>query len=182
LGLEEIMSIALVDGEPDKQEIERLRQLLSRYDQEQLTSLFDLDGSSSIREVIAEALGISGEKFFGNDIIIHCDGSKCKIEVNPSDLTDNVNLAVKEARTPFNAYKAIGQVIHYIDRIDCRHDSILIDRGIDTNKVKAKLIIGRDGDERQVNALHNLNSHLNRIEIRTYDQLLKGARSHLADY
>jgi Domain of unknown function (DUF4263) len=78
--------------------------------------------------------------------------------------------------------KAIGQVIHYIDRIDRRHDNILIDRGIDTNKVRVKLIIGRDGDDRQGSALHNLNSHLNRIEIRTYDQLLKGARSHLADY
>lgn len=57
--------------------------------------------------------------------------------------------------------KAIGQVIHYIDRIDHRHDSILIDRQIDMNKVRVKLIIGRDGDDRQVSALHNLNSHLN---------------------
>ena len=43
----------------------------------------------------------------------------------------------------------------------------------DTLKIKAVAIVGRDGDVYQQAALRNLNSHLHRIEVITYDQLIR---------
>jgi hypothetical protein len=69
--------------------------------------------------------------------------------------------------------KAIGQVINYLEALDAdRHRIRSIDEE-DTNKIRAKLIIGRDRDKKQIEALRNLNSHIYRIEILTYDQLLR---------
>ncbi|MEZ8014050.1 MULTISPECIES: Shedu anti-phage system protein SduA domain-containing protein [unclassified Vibrio] len=67
----------------------------------------------------------------------------------------------------------IGQVVRYIEEIERQRDSIIVSEGFDTLKIRAKIIVGRDGDAEQIKALRNLNSHLHRIEIITYDQLLK---------
>ena len=77
--------------------------------------------------------------------------------------------------------KAIGQVIQYIDDYDSDYYYILGKSEIDTNKTKVKLIIGRDRGPKQVNALNNLNHHLNRIEIMTFDQLLRIAKKTFMD-
>jgi hypothetical protein len=72
--------------------------------------------------------------------------------------------------------KSIGQVINYLATLDSDRDRIRSNDGEDTNKIRVKLVIGRDRDERQVESLRNLNSHINRIEIVTFDQLLKIAK------
>jgi len=69
----------------------------------------------------------------------------------------------------------IGQVIHYIEEVERARDSILSKDGYDTLKIRARIIIGRDGDGNQQVALRNLNAHLYRIEVITYDQLLRVA-------
>jgi hypothetical protein len=43
--------------------------------------------------------------------------------------------------------------------------------GKDTNKIRAKIIIGRDGNQAQQQALRRFNGHLHRIEVLTFDQL-----------
>jgi hypothetical protein len=67
----------------------------------------------------------------------------------------------------------IGQVIRYIEEIERARDSILSKDKLDTLKIRARIIIGRDSGEPQQVALRNLNSHLYRIEIITFDQLLR---------
>ncbi len=67
----------------------------------------------------------------------------------------------------------IGQVIRYIEEVERGRDSILAKDGSDTLKIRARIIIGRDGDTEQQNALRNFNAHLHRIEIYTFDQLLR---------
>lgn len=67
----------------------------------------------------------------------------------------------------------IGQVMRYIEEVERSRDSILSKDGYDTLKIRARIIIGRDGDGRQQVALRNLNAHLYRIEVITYDQLLR---------
>ena len=62
-----------------------------------------------------------------------------------------------------------------------RH-AIKSDIGEDVDKIRAKIIIGRDGNLEQQKALRRLNGHLHRIEILTYDQLLRVAKKSLADY
>lgn len=69
--------------------------------------------------------------------------------------------------------KVIGQVLNYIEKIDRDRDSIISKDNCDPLKIRAKIIIGRDGEKAQQEALRSLNSHLHRIEIITFDQLLR---------
>jgi len=78
--------------------------------------------------------------------------------------------------------KAIGQVINYLEKLDGDRHAIKSGIGEDVDKIRAKIIIGRDGDLDQQKALRRLNGHLHRIEILTYDQLLRVAKRSLADY
>lgn len=68
---------------------------------------------------------------------------------------------------------AIGQVSRYIDEVDRNRNSIIAVDKVDPSKIRARIIIGRDGTEEQRAALRNFNAHLYRIEIITFDQLLK---------
>ncbi len=68
---------------------------------------------------------------------------------------------------------AIGQIVHYLEEFDADRLAIEHRDEVDVNKVRAKIIIGRDGDEEQCKALRSLNGHLHRIEILTFDQLAR---------
>ncbi len=72
--------------------------------------------------------------------------------------------------------KVIAQVQNYLEELDTGRDSILRRDGFDANKVRAKIVIARDGDEHQRNALRRTNGHLHRIEIITFDGLLRIAK------
>jgi hypothetical protein len=67
----------------------------------------------------------------------------------------------------------IGQVVRYIEEIERQRDSIVAKDACDPLKIRARIIIGRDGDRNHQKALHNLNAHLHRIEVITFDQLLR---------
>jgi hypothetical protein len=69
--------------------------------------------------------------------------------------------------------KVVGQVMRYVDEVDRSRDSILAKDGFDALKVRARIIIGTDGSDEHQAALRNLNSHLHRVEILTFDQLLR---------
>lgn len=73
--------------------------------------------------------------------------------------------------------KVIGQVQKYIEELDTERNTILRKNQEDTNKIRAKIIIGRDGDETQRQALRRYNGHLHRIEVLTFDQLLNIAQN-----
>jgi len=45
--------------------------------------------------------------------------------------------------------------------------------GEDVRKIRARIIIGRDGNKEQVVALRRLNGHLHRVEVMTFDMLLR---------
>lgn len=72
--------------------------------------------------------------------------------------------------------KVLGQALRYIEEIDRKRDAILAEDSEETLKVRARIIIGRDGDDIQRKCLRSLNSHLSRIEILTFDQLVRIAR------
>lgn len=74
----------------------------------------------------------------------------------------------------------IGQVLRYIAEVERSRDAILSKDECDTLKIRARVIIGRDGDAAHREALHNLNGHLHRIEILTFDQLVRIANRVLA--
>lgn len=74
----------------------------------------------------------------------------------------------------------IGQVIKYIEELERDRDSILAKDGWDTLKIRARVIVGRDGNKEHQIALRNFNSHLHQIEIITYDQLIRIAERVLS--
>ena len=74
----------------------------------------------------------------------------------------------------------IGQVIRYIEEVERNRDSILAKDGADTLKIRARAIVGRDGGVEHQAALRNFNAHLHRIEIITYDQLIRIAERVLS--
>jgi hypothetical protein len=76
--------------------------------------------------------------------------------------------------------EAVGQVLHYIEEIEANRHAIMVKDQLDTNKIRAKIIVGRSGAERQLAALRSLNGHLDRIEILTFDQLLGIGRQVLS--
>jgi hypothetical protein len=67
----------------------------------------------------------------------------------------------------------IGQVTRYIEEVERNRDSILVTDDVGTLKIRARVIVGRDGSAEHQAALRNFNSHLHRIEIITYDQLIR---------
>ena len=52
-------------------------------------------------------------------------------------------------------------------------DHIITHDGCDPLKIRARIIIARDGDEGQETALREFDAHLHRIEVLTFDQLLR---------
>ena len=75
---------------------------------------------------------------------------------------------------------ALGQAMRYIEEVERDRNSIQSKDGYDTLKIRARVIFGRDGDVQHQTALRNLNAHLHRIEVITFDQLLRIARRVLA--
>jgi hypothetical protein len=74
----------------------------------------------------------------------------------------------------------IGRVTRYIEEVERNRDSILVTDDVDTFKIRARVIVGRDGSAEHQVALRNFNAHLYRIEIITYDQLIKIAERVLS--
>lgn len=76
--------------------------------------------------------------------------------------------------------KVIAQVQNYLADLDGTRDLVLRKFEIDAYKATARIVIGRDGDEAQMEALKRTNAHLHRIEIITFDGLVRIARRVLA--
>lgn len=68
----------------------------------------------------------------------------------------------------------IGQVLKYLEELGADRYCIRSKDKEDVNKIRAKIIIGcLEGDIDQLEALRRLNGHLHRIEIITFDQLVR---------
>lgn len=67
----------------------------------------------------------------------------------------------------------LGQVIRYIAELERNRDSILSKDKCDTLKIRARVIVGRDGGAAHQEGLRNFNAHLHGIEVVTYDQLVR---------
>ncbi len=70
----------------------------------------------------------------------------------------------------------LGQVMKYLDTLTTNHALALEKLGVPIYRTRAKIIIGRDGDTGQQDALRQLNSQLHNIEIITFDQLIRTAK------
>ncbi|MCD4687301.1 MAG: DUF4263 domain-containing protein [Anaerolineae bacterium] len=72
--------------------------------------------------------------------------------------------------------QAISQARNYLTRLDANKYMIQSEDELVVDKVRAKVVIGRSGNEAQKLALRSENAHQERVEIITYDQLIAIAR------
>lgn len=75
---------------------------------------------------------------------------------------------------------AEAQADNYLSLLDADQYRIEVQEKLKVNKVRAKIVIGRNGDEVQVKAVRERNAGLLRREIITYDQLVGIAKRILA--
>ncbi|MCX5609890.1 DUF4263 domain-containing protein [Streptomyces sp. NBC_00047] len=81
---------------------------------------------------------------------------------------------------------AVGQAINYLVGLDENRERISMEFGIDTRRASAIILIGHplsqpEVDEKEINeALRIHTSHLNRIEVLTYKELIDSAERALA--
>lgn len=73
---------------------------------------------------------------------------------------------------------AVNQTAHYISRIEKQRDTILIDFELDLYKLQAFVVIGyinddEEGEQDKRAALRMYNSHLHRIKVITFDELVR---------
>ena len=73
---------------------------------------------------------------------------------------------------------AVNQAAHYISEIEANRSELLRRRHVDLYKLKAKVILGyiddnEDEQEEKRQALRMYNSHLHRIQVITYDELVR---------
>jgi len=69
--------------------------------------------------------------------------------------------------------EAVAQVDDYLANVDADQFRIVLHEELETEKVRGKVVIGRDGDATQIQALRRLNARTNRIEVITFDQLIR---------
>ena len=69
--------------------------------------------------------------------------------------------------------EAVAQAQGYLEQLDKDHYRILAEFGIEVSKARAIVVIGRDGDKKQQDALRLHNAGLTRVEVITFDQLSK---------
>lgn len=74
----------------------------------------------------------------------------------------------------------LGQVARYIEEVERNRDSIIAKDGVDTLKIRARIILGCDGSKEHQAALRGFNSYIHRIEIITFDQLIRIAERVLS--
>lgn len=165
---------------------------LARY----RTALAELDRliDTSKREQDFQRLLTDHPWMFGSEYSEHLAGSRGLARGTQQDFvlrrTTDGYIEVVEIKTPLDGHGlfradpshqshyaraelsvVVGQVQKYIEDLEGDRHRIRSLDGEDTNKIRAKIIIGRDGDDAQRQALRRFNGHLHRIEILTFDHL-----------
>ncbi|MEU0478686.1 Shedu anti-phage system protein SduA domain-containing protein [Streptosporangium sp. NPDC006013] len=84
-------------------------------------------------------------------------------------------------------HDAVGQAVNYLVGLDENRQQIFEDFGIETRRASAVVLIGHPAvqpsvPEREINeALRTFNTHVNRVEVITYKELIDNARRSLGD-
>ncbi|NYH54849.1 hypothetical protein HNR06_004438 [Nocardiopsis arvandica] len=84
-------------------------------------------------------------------------------------------------------HDAVGQAVNYLVGLDENRGRIRKEFGIETRRASAIVLIGHpashpDIPEEEINdALRTLNTHLNRVEVLTYKELIESAERSLGD-
>ena len=118
--------------------------------------------------------------------LIRGDGSLHAVELKRA----NVPKLIKKYRSHLivgdEVNEAVGQAVNYLTSLDEERDHILAKLGVDVRRASVTVVIGHtdfvtDFTPHEVHeTLRTYNSHLARIEVITFDELVDGARQSLS--
>jgi hypothetical protein len=69
--------------------------------------------------------------------------------------------------------KAVAQTHNYLNQLTADQHRISALHNLRVEKVRGKVVIGRDGDDKQLQELQKHNATLGDVEVITYDQLIR---------
>jgi hypothetical protein len=118
--------------------------------------------------------------------LIRSDGSLHVVELKKANISDLVIAHRSHHIVGPGINEAVGQAMNYLRTCDEERPSILTNLGIDCRRAAATVVIGHvdfvNGVDRKtvLETLRTYNSHLSRVQVITYDELIAGARQALS--
>ncbi|WFG46219.1 Shedu anti-phage system protein SduA domain-containing protein [Pseudonocardia alni] len=119
-------------------------------------------------------------------VLIRADGSLHLIEIKQANIPKLVVPDHNHWIVGDDVHKAVGQSMNYLRSLDEQRAQILADFGIDCRRASATVVLGypdfiRTGATavQLSEAIRTYNSHLARIEVITYDELIQTAERFL---
>jgi hypothetical protein len=119
--------------------------------------------------------------------LLRPDGSLHLVEIKTANVPRLVKVYRNKLIVGNEVNEAVGQVLNYLKSLDARSDSIFREFGFDSTRASATVVIGHprfatipDHIRDDVNCtLRTYNSHLARVEVITYKDLIDGAQRSL---
>ena len=117
--------------------------------------------------------------------LIRGDGSLHIVELKQANIPQLIKKHRNHLIVGDDIHSAVSQAMNYLLALDEQRAQILTDLGIDVRRASATIVIGHidfvegfSSDEVH-ETIRTYNSHLSRIEVITYDELVAGARRSL---
>ncbi|MCU1699405.1 MAG: hypothetical protein JWR34_5468 [Mycobacterium sp.] len=131
-----------------------------------------------------ERMMILGDQF---DVpLVTADGSLHLVELKKARVSPLIRKVRNHLMVSGRVHEAVSQTANYLRALDEQRHRIATDFGIDPRRVHATVVIGHvdhasdDMPPKDVyETIRTYNSHLSRITVMTYDQLLTNARNSL---
>lgn len=117
--------------------------------------------------------------------LLRSDGSLHIVELKQSNIQKLIRKHRNHLVVGDEVHEAVSQAMNYLVALDEQRAQILTDLGIDTRRASAVVVVGHtdfveDFTPEQVHeTIRIYNSHISRIEVITFDELISGARNSL---
>ena len=117
--------------------------------------------------------------------LIRSDGSLHIIELKQANIPGLIRKHRNHLVASDDVHEAVSQAMNYLVSLDEQRAQILTTLGIDVRRASATIVIGHTDfiegftPEQVHETIRTYNSHLSRIEVITFDELIDGARRSL---
>ena len=117
--------------------------------------------------------------------LIRGDGSLHLVELKQANIPQLIRKHRNHLIAGDDIHEAVAQAMNYLVALDEQRAQILTDLKVDVRRATATVVVGhtdfvKDFTPQEVHeTIRTYNSHLSRIEIITYDELIAGARQSL---
>jgi hypothetical protein len=117
--------------------------------------------------------------------LIRSDGSLHIVELKQANIPGLIRKHRNHLVVGNDVHEAVSQAMNYLVSLDEQRAQILTDLGIDVRRAAATIVVGHtdfvDGftADQVHETIRTYNSHLSRVEVITFDELVSGATKSL---